>query len=36
LASALEKLSMANQQAPMLVNPATENMFIVNPLTGVV
>jgi heat shock protein HtpX len=34
LASALEKLSMANQQMPMLVNPATENMFIVNPLTG--
>jgi heat shock protein HtpX len=34
LASALEKLHMANQQSPMLVNPATENMFIVNPLTG--
>jgi heat shock protein HtpX len=34
LAGALEKLSLANQQAPMLVNPATENMFIVNPLTG--
>jgi heat shock protein HtpX len=34
LASALEKLHMANQQMPMLVNPATENMFIVNPLTG--
>jgi heat shock protein HtpX len=34
LASALEKLHMANQQAPMMVNPATENMFIVNPLTG--
>jgi heat shock protein HtpX len=34
LASALEKLSMANQQMPMMVNPATENMFIVNPLTG--
>jgi heat shock protein HtpX len=34
LASALEKLSMANQQVPMMVNPATENMFIVNPLTG--
>ncbi len=34
LASALEKLSLANQQMPMLVNPATENMFIVNPLTG--
>jgi heat shock protein HtpX len=34
LAAALEKLHMANQQMPMLVNPATENMFIVNPLTG--
>jgi len=34
LASALEKLHMANQQMPMQVNPATENMFIVNPLTG--
>jgi heat shock protein HtpX len=34
LAGALEKLSLANQQSPMLVNPATENMFIVNPLTG--
>ena len=34
LACALEKLHLANQQMPMLVNPATENMFIVNPLTG--
>jgi heat shock protein HtpX len=34
LARALEKLQVANQQMPMLVNPATENMFIVNPLTG--
>ncbi len=34
LAGALEKLHLANQQMPMLVNPATENMFIVNPLTG--
>jgi len=34
LARALEKLEFANQQMPMLVNPATENMFIVNPLTG--
>jgi heat shock protein HtpX len=34
LASALEKLHLGNQQMPMLVNPATENMFIVSPLTG--
>jgi heat shock protein HtpX len=34
LASALEKLALANQQMPMIVNPATENLFIVNPLTG--
>jgi heat shock protein HtpX len=34
LASALEKLAMGNQQMPMLVNPATENMFTVSPLTG--
>jgi heat shock protein HtpX len=34
LASALEKLVIGNQQMPMMVNPATENMFIVNPLTG--
>jgi heat shock protein HtpX len=34
LAAALEKLHLANQQMPMLANPATENMFIVNPLTG--
>jgi heat shock protein HtpX len=34
LASALEKLAMGNQQIPMAVNPATENMFTVSPLTG--
>ena len=34
LARALEKLQIANQKMPMLVNPATESMFIVNPLTG--
>ena len=34
LAGALEKLEVANQQMPMIANPATENMFIVNPLTG--
>jgi heat shock protein HtpX len=34
LARALEKLEVANQQMPMLVNPAPENMFIVNPITG--
>jgi heat shock protein HtpX len=34
LASALEKLAIGNQQIPMAVNPATENMFTVNPLTG--
>lgn len=34
LAGALEKLEVANQQMPMRANPATENMFIVNPLTG--
>jgi heat shock protein HtpX len=34
LARALERLEVANRQMPMLVNPATENMFIVNPLTG--
>ena len=27
LAMALEKLEVANQKMPMLVNPATENMF---------
>jgi heat shock protein HtpX len=34
LASALEKLALGNQQMPMQVNPATENMFTVSPLTG--
>ena len=34
LASALEKLAYSNQQIPMQVNPATENMFTVSPLTG--
>ena len=34
LARALEKLHVAAHQMPMLVNPGTENMFIVNPLTG--
>ncbi len=34
LASALEKLAYGNQQIPMQVNPATENMFTVSPLTG--
>jgi len=34
LARSLEKLQAASQRMPMLVNPATENMFIVNPLTG--
>ncbi len=34
LARALEKLQAYSQQMPMLVNPGTENLFIVNPLTG--
>jgi heat shock protein HtpX len=34
LASALEKLAYGVQQAPMKANPATEPLFIVNPLTG--
>jgi len=34
LASALEKLAYGNQQIPMEANPATAQMFIVNPLTG--
>ena len=33
LARALEKLHMTNQRMPMLVNPGTENIFIINPLT---
>ena len=34
LASALLKLSNQNQQHPMDVNPASAQMYIVNPLTG--
>ncbi len=34
LASALKKLTMANQRIPMEAEPATAHMFIVNPLTG--
>ncbi len=34
LARALEKLAYGSQQIPMEANPATENMFIVSPLTG--
>jgi heat shock protein HtpX len=34
LASALQKLEMANQRIPMETNTATAHMFIVNPLTG--
>ena len=34
LASALEKLAYGVQAAPMQANPATEPLFIVNPLTG--
>lgn len=34
LASALRKLEQLNRQQPMDVNPATAQMYIVNPLTG--
>jgi len=34
LASALEKLEMANHQVPMQVSPAAAHMFIIKPLTG--
>ncbi|MBW1991523.1 MAG: zinc metalloprotease HtpX, partial [Deltaproteobacteria bacterium] len=34
LASALEKLAYGVQAAPMQANPATEPLFIVNPLSG--
>ncbi len=34
LASALEKLEVAQQVAPMQANPATAHLFIVNPLSG--
>jgi heat shock protein HtpX len=34
LASALQKLQVAQQVAPMDANPATAHLFIVNPLSG--
>jgi heat shock protein HtpX len=34
LASALKKLELGAQQAPLEANPATAHMFIVNPLRG--
>ena len=34
LASALNKLTTYNRQLPMKVNPASAQMYIVNPLTG--
>jgi heat shock protein HtpX len=34
LASALEKLDLANQRIPMHAAPATAHLFIVNPLSG--
>lgn len=34
LASALEKLTLYNQQRPMQVNPASAQMYIVTPLRG--
>ena len=34
LASALNKLTSYNRQLPMKVNPASAQMYIVNPLTG--
>ena len=34
LASALQKLANSNQQHPMDVNPASAQMYIVNPLAG--
>jgi heat shock protein HtpX len=34
LASALEKLEIANQQTPMQTTPQTAHLFIVNPLSG--
>jgi heat shock protein HtpX len=34
LAKALEKLEVASKVAPMQATPATEHLFIVNPLTG--
>lgn len=35
LASALQQLENYNQQRPMAVNPATAQMYIVNPLSGI-
>ncbi len=34
LASALQQLEISNRQHPMKVNPATAQMYIVNPLSG--
>jgi heat shock protein HtpX len=34
LAKALEKLQMANEAVPMVANPSTAHLFIVNPLSG--
>jgi heat shock protein HtpX len=34
LASALQKLTSYNRQIPMQVNPASAQMYIVNPLSG--
>jgi len=34
LAGALQKLESANRHQPMNINPATAQMYIVNPLTG--
>jgi heat shock protein HtpX len=34
LASALQKLTTYNQQQPMKINPASAQMYIVNPLSG--
>lgn len=34
LSSALEKLELGSQRIAMQANPATENLFIVNPLSG--
>ncbi len=34
LASALRQLEQANRQRPMRINPATAQMYIVNPLTS--
>ena len=34
LASALEKLELANEQSPMPASPQTAHLFIVNPLRG--